>query len=381
MTARRRQRRFDVCFYCPWIGPLLSPGSDLPPGGAETQIFLLAQALCEAGMRVGIVSFDVAAGLPKRVGGVDVIVQRRPRTALPVLRALDYAASMIGTLGRLDADVVVQRAAGTTTGLVGCITRLRRRRFVYSSANVIDFSYDELERNRRYVWLYELGVRLADQIVVQTDEQAVLCRERFGREALVIKSLAEPTSAARPAPDAFLWVGRLTHYKHPEAFVALARALPDARFRLVGVPYGEEGERIATALRAASAELQNVELLEPRSRPELMQLIERAVAMVNTADYEGMPNIFLEAWSRGVPALALTHDPGGVVERHRLGGFARGDLQTFIGLARELWATRSDREDLSQRCRSYVAEEHAPAVIAECWKSVLRSAPALRAAA
>lgn len=381
MIARRRRSRLDVCFYSPWIGPLLSPGNHLPPGGAETQICLLARALSEAGVRVGIVSLDVPGGLPKSVDDVEVIVQRRPRTTLPILRPLALAASMIRTLASLDADVVVQRAAGTITGPLACITRLRRRRFVYSSANVIDFSYGDLEDNRPYVWLYELGVRLANEIVVQTDEQAVLCRERFRRDPLVIKSLAVPTAPAASEPESFLWVGRLAHYKHPEAFVALARALPDARFRMVGVPYGEEGERMAADLRADAEQLSNLELLEPRPRENLMHLIDRAVAMVNTAHYEGMPNIFLEAWSRGVPALALSHDPGGVVRRYGLGGFAAGDIHAFVSLARELWATRSDRSDLSQRCRAYIADEHAPRVIAQRWIGALASVSAVRASA
>ena len=45
----------------------------------------------------------------------------------------------------------------------------------------------------------------------------------------------------------------------------------------------------------------------------------RAVAAVNTSEFEGMPNVLLEAWSRGVPALVLHYDPGGVVRAHRLG--------------------------------------------------------------
>jgi len=375
-VARRRQPRLDVCFYVPWIGPLLAPGADLPAGGAETQIFLLSQALAAAGLRVGIVSLELpGGGLPNRVGGVEIIVQRGARATLPVLRTLEYLGSLITTVGRVNADVVVQRAAGTTTGVVGCITRLRRRRFLYSSANVIDFSYAELESRRRNVWLYEQGVRMAADVVVQTDEQAVMCRRRFGRDAIVINSLAEPAVPATSEPKAFLWVGRLTHYKRPEAFVVLARALPDARFRMVGVPCGHEGEQIAAQLRAETAELANFELLDPRPRRDLMPLVERAVAMVNTADYEGMPNIFLEAWSRGIPALALSHDPGGVVERHGLGHFAAGDPQAFARLAGGLWATRSERGELSERCLRYIADEHAPAAVAQQWMRVLSKAP------
>jgi glycosyltransferase involved in cell wall biosynthesis len=332
---------------------------------------LLANALAERGFRVAIVSFDVPGGLPDRIGQVRVVVQPRPKTKVSFLQPLARARLTATTLAGLDVDLVVQRAAGTVTGLVGTVTRLRGGRFVYSSANVIDFSYEQLEPKWLNVKLYELGVRLASTIVVQTQEQAVLCRRRFGRDAAVIKSLAEPAEPSVADSEAFLWIGRLTHYKRPEAFVALARAVPEASFRMVVVPYGEEGQRIDTQLRAEAAQLGNLEVLDPRPRPELMDLVNHSIAIVNTAEYEGMPNIFLEGWSRGVPALALSHDPDGVIVRHGLGGFGDGDPDAFAQLARHLWASRADREDIARRCLGYIAAEHAPSVIAERWASVL----------
>ncbi|MEA2126197.1 MAG: hypothetical protein QOI80_2979 [Solirubrobacteraceae bacterium] len=364
-------RRLDVCFYMPYIGPLLAEGSDLPPGGAETQIFLLAQTLADMGYAVGLIAFDVPGGLPARVGRVHVTGQRRPRTVRRGVRGVAYLRSIVQALRELDADVVVQRAAGSPTGVIGVITRLRRRRFVYSSANVIDFEFERLEPVARNVRLFHLGVRLANTIIVQTEEQGELCRARFGREPAVINSLAEPAAPTDEDPEAFLWIGRLTHYKRPEAFVALARAVPEARFRLVGVPFYEEGERILAELRAAAADLDNLEVLEPRPRGELMQLVDRSAAMVNTAEYEGMPNIFLEAWSRGIPALGFSHDPDGVIVRYGLGGFADGDPEVFAQLAREMWTARHDRGNVARRCLDYIAAEHAPDVVARRWAEAL----------
>jgi hypothetical protein len=84
-----------------------------------------------------------------------------------------------------------------------------------------------------------------------------------------------------------------------------------------------------------------------------------------------MPNVLLEAWCQGVPALVLFHDPGGVVSRHGLGGFADGSHERMVTLARDLWTTRFDRSELSERCREYVAAHHAPAAVAERWLRVL----------
>src|SRR2546423_11999661 len=104
---------------------------------------------------------------------------------------------------------------------------------------------------------------------------------------------------------------------------------------MVAVPEaGREGPELAAALAEAVASLPNLELLAPRPRGRLGPLIDRAVAIVSTSRTEGMPNVFLEGWSRGVPALALAHDPDGVLEREQLGCFAYGSQVRLVGLAR-----------------------------------------------
>jgi hypothetical protein len=93
--------------------------------------------------------------------------------------------------------------------------------------------------------------------------------------------------------------------------------------------------------------------------------------MVNTSDYEGMPNVFLEGWARGVPALALTHDPDGVIERERVGAFAHGSAERFAELARELWQRRGDQSEVAARCRAYIDREHSAGVVVGRWQRAL----------
>jgi glycosyltransferase involved in cell wall biosynthesis len=99
--------------------------------------------------------------------------------------------------------------------------------------------------------------------------------------------------------------------------------------------------------------------------------MDRAVAIVNTSDFEGIPNVFLEGWSRGIPALALTHDPDGLITTHRIGEFAAGSSDRFVAGADRLWSTRFERDLLARRCRAYVLEHHSPEVIAAQWLQTL----------
>jgi len=297
----------------------------------------------------------------------------RPHRFVFDLSTLRYLVGIVNVLANLDTRTYVQRAAGLETGVVGLVAMLKRRRFVYSSANVIDFNYGRLERNRGKAWLFHLGIRLACAVVVQTEEQVELCRRRFKRSPKLIRSVAEPAAPRASNPAFFLWVGRQADYKRPEAFLEVARRVPEARFAMVAVSGGRPNGKLADWLRREAAGIENLELLEPRPHADLMRLVDKAVAMVNTADYEGMPNVFLESWARGVPALSLTHDPDGVIERHGLGGFARGSIEQMAEIARRMWHERADQSELSARCRSYVEREHAPDVVIGSWLGLLEA--------
>ncbi len=366
--------RYDVTFYAPWAGPLLTAAPETATGGAETQVWLLARALAASGRRVALVVYERDVPLPAHAEGVDVIVQRRAAGGGTVRRAGANVASLLRTLATADTEAFVQRSAGPPTGVIALLARLRRRRFVYSSSSLVDFSYARLEPARIKVAAFELGVRLASRVVVQTDEQAALCRERFGRAATVIRSIAEvaPEPSGPALRDAFLWVGRAADYKRPMEYVDLARAVPEARFRMVLVPSddGELGQRV----HDAAAAVDNLELLGPRPRAELMDLVGRSVAIVNTSDYEGTSNVLLEGWARGVSALVLHHDPDGLVVREGLGAFATGSTEVLADRARGLWSERESLDGLAATCRAYVQREHAARIAVERWLEVLADA-------
>jgi glycosyltransferase involved in cell wall biosynthesis len=367
----RRERRFDVLFYTPWIGDIVSGGRSLPPGGAEHQMLTLAKELVRRGLAVAVVVFGSATELPDEVDGVRIFARPPYRKPDSAARKLAEAVRIWQALWRVSSRTIVYRGIGFELALLVAYARFARRRVIYSSANVADFNAGLVLGSRAAVLMFEFGARRADAIVVQTPEQVELCRKTFRRTPTLIRSLAQVPAYEPHVPEAFLWVGRSAAYKRPLEYVALARAVPEARFWMITVPRSSLDRALAERVAVESADVPNLELLPSRPREEVAELMSRAVASVNTADFEGMPNVLLEAWSRGVPALVLTHDPGGVVGAHGLGGFADGCFEKLVALAREQWSSRGDRDEVSRRCLAYVKRHHAAATIASQWMSII----------
>jgi glycosyltransferase involved in cell wall biosynthesis len=370
-----RRNRYDVAFYVPWMTPLmLASAAESWPGGAETQVMLLSRALAERGLAVCLVVFDVpGAEVPESFHGVDVVIRPPWFAGGNILGQLREVVATRSALRGVDATVVVTRTAGINAGLVGLWTKLSRRQFVYSSASLRDFKYDSVLVKWYDRILFRLGVALADKIVVQTEEQVRLCRGRFRRTPILIRSVSEPAEQSRHKPEAFLWVGRVDANKRPLEFVELARSLPDARFWMVASPSSGPGNaQLWEQIEREAPTLSNLALLPPRRRPALLELMARAVAVVSTSQFEGMPNIFLEAWARGIPALALSHDPDGIISQYGLGGFAQGRRDRLVELARDLWDSRAIYNERAARCRAYVSRNHSPEAVSAEWARALR---------
>src|SRR5262249_8464716 len=154
---------------------------------------------------VAIIAIGDRDELPSHVDGVR-IMSRPPSPANKRLVGRVIEGLRIWqVLWRCPSPTVVYRCAGPELGLIALYTRVVRRRLVFSTANVVDFEIEKLNDKRRDLLLYKLGVRLADAIVVQTEEQIALCMEAFGRRSVLVKSIAVPSDIKAEPAEAFLW--------------------------------------------------------------------------------------------------------------------------------------------------------------------------------
>ena len=298
-----------VCFVAPLAWPVLARDARIElAGGAEVQQCILARMLAAHGYPVSMITLDFGQPEGARVDGVTVHKAFAPGAGLPVVRfVFPKLTAMWSALARAAADIYYVRSASMWLGVVVEFCRRHGRRSVYAGASDKDF-VPGVGAQLPYVrdrWLYRRGLAAVDAIVAQNEFQRASCLGTHRREAVLIPSCYElPQKKDLPQiPSLVLWVGMLHENKRPELFLEIAARLPHRRFVLIGGP--RPGARpFYERIRALAARVPNLEVTGFLPLAEVEAWFDRARVLVNTSEYEGMPNTFLQAWARGVPTVA-----------------------------------------------------------------------------
>lgn len=378
--AAARAPRPRVCFLAPSTWPLLARSLDIPLiGGAELQQAVIAPELARRGFDVSMISLDFGQPEGEMREGVRITKMHAPDAGVPVVRYLHpRLTSLWKALRRVDADVYYQRTASAHTGFLAAFCRLHGKRSIYAGASDVDFMPGRQDITyARDRWLFEYGLRHVDAVFAQNPSQQDNARLHYGREALLVPNCFEAPAGSRADPRGYvLWVATVRAQKRPELLREIAARLPQHRFVVVGgSDAGARGQEYADAARAALASLPNVSVRGFLPFQEADRLFDGARLVLNTSTYEGFPNTFLQAWSRGVPTVGFV-DTG---SRHRGEPVydVVGDLAHGCRAISRLMQDDAAWEKASRRVAAHFRERHSVAAVAGLYETEIERLAAL----
>lgn len=350
-----------ICFIAVHIYPVLSGHRGIAfVGGAEVQQSVQMRALLRAGCRVSVLTKD--HGQPDVVDCEGITVHKIPdsgQRGWPGLRFFHPRMSdLVGLLRRVSPDIVFTQTAGEQVASAAVYSRLARRPFVFAGASDKDFVMGPLPgMPPQHVAMYRWGLRSAQAVVVQNVAQLDLLKRHFQRDGHLIQNgYEEPLAKPGGFDGSVLWAATVKPLKRPDHAVALARRLHHLRFLMVGGPGVDRGAQAYFDDIARQARgLSNLTMTGHVPFRDVGAAFDGASVCLNTSDYEGLPNTFMQAWLRGIPTLSFVRPESapGVT-----GTLPCDDLDHMAARLDRLTRDRTAWSAASQACRRHFDAHH-----------------------
>jgi len=324
-------------------------------GGAELQVALLARELAARGIEVAIAAGDTG----QTDGGVHDGVRIRNAGKFQTggladtLRAFPRVAKV---LREEQPDWVF--LLGWTTWLF--ILHAMKPSFGYRLGFICGLDTEVnggfRRENPARGFLFEYAMRRCDVRFAMTEDQRRLFH-KSGMTCRLYRNLILPRAHVRKPdkPIDLLWVSRCQLIKRPHLFLDLASEMPAAKCRMV-CPREDAGLWEAVSARAKT--LPNVDFVERVPYHEIQDVYDGAKIFVNTSEWEGWPNSFIQSGLGAAALLSLDVNPDGLFEKYRLGICAEGDFQKMVAGARAMLADCAALESMQKECARFVGEMH-----------------------
>lgn len=337
------------------------------PGGGELQVALLAKALALKGHEVVIVDpFAIESFVTSE--GVKLINVPHWNKGIRGVRLFQYRIPALKKiLAEQKADYYYVRLRSYLHLIPYLVSRKLKSKFIVAVACDLDIlslwtkiRYDykpmiqffTLSLPNEIVFNYLL--KRSDYITIQHTGQQLNSSSGKPKTILFpnIFNFSNITSGKNSDGEYFLYVGSLTVLKGSINLLRLLREIDrkNNKFVIIGKPKDSRSEKIYKEL----GKLENVILMGAVDHRKTMEMIANAKALISTSNFEGFPNIFLEAWATGVPVISLKVNPGNVIQRRGLGISCEGDLEKMKTSIESNATGNIERSNLT----SYVSKYH-----------------------
>jgi glycosyltransferase involved in cell wall biosynthesis len=350
---------------------LANPDAAHSVGGESVQHVLLARAWRDQGLEVSMIVHDHGQGRVTHVDGIRAVAVYRRSEGIPMLRfAHPRITRMIAAMREIDADVYYQSPSGSDTGITAWFCRRAGKRSVIRIASDLAcIPGRQLIRHWRDRRIYEYGLRNADLLVAQSNQQRELLMQHYGLQSEIVNmAVGAPTEAPAPRDIDVLWTANLRPVKRAEVVLELAQRLPAVKFTIAGGRL-DNAQEYFTRIQAQAQRLPNITFLGAVPFDKVGALFNRSHLFLNTSSMEGFPNTFLQAWVRGVPVITF-FDPDRLVQQKQL-GYAAISVDDMATAIESLLRDEIRRRSLGEHARAFASEQFLVSRVAQRYLDLL----------
>ncbi len=310
-----------VCFILSKAYPLFNKKNSSTFGGSELQLYLLAKEISkDENFSVSFLVGDYNQDERENYRGVEVFRGVNLNKAKSFFSKFIAAFRLYKILKKINADVYLFSTANPFLGLLSFFCRMNNKKVIFRTASDIDCNLRFIKDSGILGRIYRYGLENSDIVLTQNEQHKKLLKKNHGISAIILKnSIQIPEKRiAGMAKKRILWVSSCQKLKRPELFLDLAKKYPNEKFIMVCPPSIGSG-RYWKHIDSKSKGVENLEFVNYVHFSDIQKYFNNAKVFVNTSDFEGFPNTFLQAGIAGTPILSLKVNPDNFIEEYNCG--------------------------------------------------------------
>lgn len=357
-----------VCFFCLNAFSLIEPDSEAQIGGTETQLFLLASQMSKSE------KFDVHMivgdfGQKADILYEKILVHKSINLHKDIKQYLIAPFIIWKTLRKAGCESYIASPAGPEIGIIALFCLIKGKKFIFRTASSVDCTFEK-KKTFGYLGgtLYSIGIKLAHQIVTQTQKDKENILKFYNADSTTIPNGILINNQPITQKNEIIWIGSPRPVKQPEIFLNIARALPKYKFTMILSHSGQKD--IWDNIQQKCKKIPNMEFVGEVKYQAIDEHLKRAKILIGTSLYEGFPNVYLQAINNGCAIISLNVDPNSMINSNRIGYVTNGNVNEIIRLTKSIMQNDKLFLEISENCKNFIKRFDLNEIIKE-WVTII----------
>jgi len=355
-----KNKKIKICFFSPASYPFFVKNSKTIHGGAEFQMYLWAKEIAKNN------NYSVSFML----GNYGQMEKHSPIKNIKLIKAFKLTASenifskllksvyLLFLYFKIKPDIIITTNASSIVGVTALYTQLFGKQYIYRSSSIIDVDRSWISNHKFMGKIYRWGLEHTNLVIVQGKEHKSLLQKNHRIKNIKILKNAFPLQKPNTEiKQHILWVSRFVEMKNPFLFLDLAKQIPDEYFVMI-CPYNPSGYKRWKLLKNKAAKIPNLIFIEKISFHEIQAYFNKAKIFINTSDFEGFPNTFLQAAQAKTPIVSLNVNPDNFLNEYNCGIFCKNDFNLLVKETKKLLQNPNEQILKGENAYRYLKENH-----------------------
>ena len=315
--------------------PYLYSTKDYPLGGTAVEWGNWLEGLVDNNVDVNLISFDGANKTVSSNINFKIIEAYKLDNGIPVLRNFYYRLPMLlYAIKKSNSKYIFQQNAGILSGLTALSCFILGKKFIYRLGSDIDSTID-VKKKLGFVAhiMFKYALNRATLILCQNDYQIDNLSKRFDQKKL--KKIYNPIKNHDSKKcinnkkdfNQVAWIGNFRPVKNIHKIIPIAKQFPELMFKIAGLEFKNMDMFVKQSI-VELKKINNVEFLGYLNNSQIQSLLSSSSFLLNTSEYEGLSNTFLESLSTGTPIISSKNaNPDEIITKNNLGIIVNNDKE------------------------------------------------------